>query len=117
MHDWNTWRVFASFSVKERTIFIRAEISPYTMEHELHHMKLWYKMTQEFPDMAETYAKLNYLQHEEYVLAEFMKAPEQWPIVELERDLGKINDIRVYEYGLGRVNLEYFKKWQFPIKK
>ncbi len=117
LSKWNERGVFASFSEKERTIFIRAEVSSYTIEHELHHMKLWYKMTQEFPEMAGTYDKLNKLQHEEYVLAEFMKAPEQWPIAELEIDLGKINDIRAYEYGLDRVNLEYFKKWQFPTKK
>lgn len=113
---WNSRRTSpaASFNDVERTMFIRSEVSAYTVEHELYHVKLWYKMTQEFPEMLEGYKALTKLQHEEYVLAQFMKASDKWSIIDLERDLETINDIRSKEYNLPKVDLDYFKNWKLP---
>ena len=118
LRDWNSRRrkPAASFSPKERTIFIRSEVSVYTIEHEMYHMKLWYKMTQEFPEMINSYKAINELQHEEYVLAQFMKAPEKWSNIDLENDLKVIKIIRD-DMDLPSVNFEYFKNWQLPQSK
>jgi hypothetical protein len=92
--------------------YIRKSTTAYTVEHEMIHMKLWYKMTREHPEMAGLY-KLslgNKLFHEEYVLAEFMENPSKWSEADLINDLDGVNWIRKNR-KLDKVTLDYFKTW------
>ncbi len=77
-------------------------------------MKLWYKMTKEFPELQPLFQKTlgieNRLFHEEYVLAEFMKNPSKWREADLLNDLVEVNRLRGLK-GLSKVELENFKKW------
>lgn len=66
----------------EGKMYLRKSVTAYTVQHEMFHMKLWYKMTKEFPELESLFQKTlgveNRLFHEEYVLAEFMKNPSKW---------------------------------------
>jgi len=113
LKDWTLRRVAGSFNAKEGVMYLRKSVTAYTVQHEMFHMKLWYKMTKEFPELANTYAKSigNRLFHEEYVLAEFMKNPGKWSEADLLNDLNFINKELREPYDLPKVDLEYFKKW------
>lgn len=95
-------------------MYLRKSVTAYTVQHEMFHMKLWYKMTKEFPELQplfqKTLGRANELFHEEYVLAEFMKNPNKWEEADLLNDLKNINKLRDMR-NLPNVDLEYFKKW------
>ena len=116
LKDWKARRVAGSFNMIEGKMYLRKSVTPYTVQHEMFHMKLWYKMTKEFPELQPLFQKtlgrqpIKELFHEEYVLAEFMKNPSKWKEVDLLNDLKNINDLRDLQ-GLNRVKLEYYKKW------
>ncbi|MDV2448928.1 hypothetical protein CMU93_15625 [Elizabethkingia anophelis] len=112
--DWTKRRVAGSFNMVEGKMYLRKSVTSYTVQHEMFHMKLWYKMTKEFPELQPLFQKTlgieNRLFHEEYVLAEFMKKPSKWREADLLNDLVKVNRLRGLK-GLSKVELEYFKKW------
>ncbi len=114
LKDWTARRVAGSFNMAEGVMYLRKSITAYTVQHEMFHMKLWYKMTKEFPDLKGLFEKTlgyeNRLFHEEYVLAEFMNNPSKWKNVDLLNDLENINVLR-NKKNLPKVDLEYFKKW------
>lgn len=114
LKDWATRRVAGSFNMVEGKMYLRKSVTAYTVQHEMFHMKLWYKMTKEFPELQPLFQKTlgreNVLFHEEYVLAEFMKNPSKWKDADLLNDLININDLRAKK-GLPGVDLEYFKSW------
>jgi Metallopeptidase toxin 4 len=114
LKDWNIRKVAASFNAIEGKLYIRKSTTAYTVEHEMIHMKLWYKMTREHPEMAGLYKLTlgNDLFHEEYVLAEFMKNPSKWSEADLINDLKVVNKARS-ELKIDNVSLEYFKTWDF----
>jgi len=116
LKDWTTRRVAGSFNMIEGVMYLRKSVTAYTVQHEMFHMKLWYKMTKEFPELQPLFHKtlgrqpIKELFHEEYVLAEFMKNPSKWKEADLLNDLKNINTLRG-ESKLPKVDLEYFKKW------
>ncbi|MCL1667214.1 hypothetical protein M2T82_03970 [Elizabethkingia ursingii] len=114
LKDWTARRVAGSFNMIEGKMYLRKSVTAYTVQHEMLHMKLWYKMTKEFPELQPLFQKTlgreNVLFHEEYVLAEFMKNPSKWSEADLLNDLENINSLR-RENKLPTVELEYFKKW------
>jgi len=114
LKDWTARRVAGSFNMVEGVMYLRKSVTAYTVQHEMFHMKLWYKMTKEFPELQplfqKTLGRANELFHEEYVLAEFMKNPNKWEEADLLNDLKNINKLRDMR-NLPNVNLEYFKKW------
>jgi hypothetical protein len=114
LKDWNIRKVAASFNAIEGKLYIRKLTTAYTVEHEMIHMKLWYKMTREHPEMAGLYKLTsgNKLFHEEYVLAQFMKNPSKWSEADLINDLDGVNEIRD-KRKLDKVTLDYFKTWDF----
>ncbi|WP_374444281.1 zincin-like metallopeptidase toxin domain-containing protein [Epilithonimonas sp.] len=81
LKDWTARRVAGSFNMVEGVMYLRKSVTAYTVQHEMFHMKLWHKMTKEFPELQplfqKTLGKENRLFHEEYVLAEFMKNPKK----------------------------------------
>ena len=103
-----------SFNMVEGVMYLRKSVTAYTVQHEMFHMKLWYKMTKEFPELQPLFQKTlgieNRLFHEEYVLAEFMKNSSKWKNIDLLNDLVEVNRLRGLK-GLPKVELEYFKKW------
>jgi Metallopeptidase toxin 4 len=115
LKDWTSRRVAGSFNMVEGVMYLRKNVTAYTVQHEMHHMKLWYKMTKEFPELKSLFQKTlgvqNRLFHEEYVLAEFMKNPSKWNEADLLNDLEFINTRLREPNGLIVVNLEYYKKW------
>jgi len=112
LKNWQERRVAGSFDPIAGIMYLRKNVTAYTVQHEMFHMKLWYKMTKEFPDLAKAYEKSigNKLFHEEYVLSEFMKKLGKWDEVDLLNDLAEINRLRNAR-RLPEVNLEFFKKW------
>ncbi|PUB28106.1 zincin-like metallopeptidase toxin 4 of polymorphic toxin system [Elizabethkingia sp. YR214] len=114
LKDWTARRVAGSFNMLEGKMYLRKSVTAYTVQHEMFHMKLWYKMTKEFSELQPLFQKTlgreNVLFHEEYVLAEFMKNPNKWSEADLLNDLENINSLR-RENNLPTVELEYFKKW------
>ncbi|WP_407500599.1 zincin-like metallopeptidase toxin domain-containing protein [Elizabethkingia anophelis] len=114
LKDWTKRRVAGSFNMVEGKMYLRKSVTSYTVQHEMFHMKLWYKMTKEFPELQPLFQKTlgieNRLFHEEYVLAEFMKNPSKWREADLLNDLVEVNRLRGLK-GLSKVELEYFKKW------
>ncbi|MBW7675488.1 zincin-like metallopeptidase toxin domain-containing protein [Chryseobacterium chendengshani] len=100
--------------VRQRGMYLRKSVTAYTVQHEMFHMKLWYKMTKEFPDLQPLFQKTlgfeNRLFHEEYVLAQFMKNPSKWKEADLLNDIAEINRLRELK-NLNKVDLEYFKNW------
>lgn len=116
LKDWTARRVAGSFNKVEGVMYLRKSVTAYTVQHEMFHMKLWYKMTKEFPELQPLFQKtlgrqpIKELFHEEYVLAEFMKNPSKWKEADLLNDLENINKLRK-ELELPVANLEYYKKW------
>ncbi len=114
LKDWTSRRIAGSFNMVEGVMYLRKSVTAYTVQHEMFHMKIWYKMTKEFPELQPLFQKTlgreNRLFHEEYVLAEFMKNPSKWKEADLLNDLIEINRLRGLK-GLSKVELEYFKKW------
>ncbi|EKB06855.1 zincin-like metallopeptidase toxin domain-containing protein [Myroides odoratus] len=115
LKDWTARRVAGSFNMVEGVMYLRKSVTAYTVQHEMFHMKLWYKMTREFPELQPLFQKTlgreNVLFHEEYVLSEFMKDSSKWLEVDLLNDLENINGLRTQK-GLQKVDLEYYKKWK-----
>lgn len=91
-------------------VYLLEETTTYTIAHELTHIKLWHKMTKEFPELAQTFQKLSKRLHEEHALSELVKQGK-WPEADLLKDLETINDLREAE-NLPRVGLEYYKSWK-----
>lgn len=114
LKDWKRRRVAGSFNMVEGVMYLRKSVTAYTVQHEMFHMKLWYKMTKEFPELQPLFQKTlgikNRLFHEEYILAEFMKNPNKWNEVDLLNDLKFVNELREKK-RLPNVDLEYFKNW------
>lgn len=116
LKDWTTRRVAGSFNMIEGKMYLRKSVTSYTVQHEMFHMKLWYKMTKEFPELQPLFQKtlgrqpVKELFHEEYVLAEFLKNPSKWKETDLLNDLRNINLLRDI-IGLDKIGLDYFKKW------
>ncbi|MBW8521941.1 hypothetical protein K0U91_05590 [Chryseobacterium chendengshani] len=114
LKDWTARRVAGSFNMMEGVMYLRKSVTAYTVQHEMFHMKLWYKMTKEFPDLQPLFQKTlgfeNRLFHEEYVLAQFMKNPSKWKEADLLNDIAEINRLRELK-NLNKVDLEYFKNW------
>ncbi|MGS4346458.1 zincin-like metallopeptidase toxin domain-containing protein [Myroides odoratus] len=114
LKDWTARRVAGSFNMVEGVMYLRKSVTAYTVQHEMFHMKLWYKMTREFPELQPLFQKTlgreNVLFHEEYVLSEFMKDSSKWLEVDLLNDLKNVNKLRK-KSNLKEVDLEYYKKW------
>ncbi|WP_159439265.1 zincin-like metallopeptidase toxin domain-containing protein [Chryseobacterium piscicola] len=114
LKDWTARRVAGSFNMVEGIMYLRKSVTAYTVQHEMFHMKLWYKMTKEFPDLKGLFEKTlgyeNRLFHEEYVLAQFMKNPSKWKDLDLLNDLKEINRLRDLK-KMNKVDLQYFKNW------
>lgn len=114
LKDWTARRVAGSFNMIEGVMYLRKSVTAYTVQHEMFHMKLWYKMTKEFPELQSLFQKTlgveNRLFHEEFVLTEFMKNPSKWEEADLLNDLKFINELR-RKKNLPEVNLEFYKKW------
>lgn len=114
LKDWTARRVAGSFNMVEGVMYLRKSVTAYTVQHEMYHLKLWYKMTKEFPELRPLFQKTlgfeNRLFHEEYVLAQFMKNPSKWKEADLLNDLAEINRLRELK-DLNKVDLEYFKIW------
>ncbi|WP_185146646.1 zincin-like metallopeptidase toxin domain-containing protein [Chryseobacterium sp.] len=114
LKDWTARRVAGSFNMVEGVMYLRKSVTAYTAQHEMYHLKLWYKMTKEFPELRPLFEKTlgfeNRLFHEEYVLAQFMKNPSKWKEADLLNDLAEINRLRELK-DLNKVDLEYFKNW------
>ena len=114
LKDWKLRRVAGSFNMVEGVMYLRKSVTAYTVQHEMFHMKLWYKMTKEFPELQPLFQKTlgreNRLFHEEYVLSEFMKDSSKWLEADLLNDLIEVNRLRI-EKGLPKVDLEYYKRW------
>lgn len=114
LKDWTSRRVAGSFNMVEGVMYLRKSVTAYTVQHEMFHMKLWYKMTKEFPELQALFQKTlgreNRLFHEEYVLAEFMKNPSKWDDGDLLNDLKIVNELRGKK-RLPEVDLKYYKKW------
>lgn len=75
------------------------------------HMKLWYKMNVEFPELENLYFKISIRVHEEYVLSELLKSSKKLDESDILLDLENVNIFRELE-DLDKVNLDYFKNWQ-----
>ena len=110
---WNRNGTAASFNPVQGVMFIRKKVTPYTIQHEMFHMKLWHKMTKEFPDLNGIYQKTigNKIFHEEYVLSQFLSGTKKWGQAEILIDLTEINKLR-FRKGLDPVDLNYFKNWK-----
>jgi len=91
-------------------VYLLEETTTYTIAHELTHVKLWHKMTKEFPELAQTFQKLSRRLHEEHALSELVKQGK-WPEADLLKDLKTVNLLRQKE-GLPPVALEHFKSWK-----
>ncbi len=81
------------------------EITTYTVQHELFHLKLWYKFERL------TGKQIPRRIHEEYVLSEFVKSSEKWHFDDLMNDLDILNLKYRATEGLKSVDLNYFKTW------
>jgi hypothetical protein len=79
------------------------DITTYTMQHELFHLKLWHKLEKI------SGKKIPRRIHEEYVLSEFLKSTEKWDLADLLNDVEVYN--RFFREGLPKVDLDFFKKW------
>ncbi len=115
---WKKWsdptnrrKVLGSFDPKSRIMFITSKVTEYTVEHEMMHMKLWYKMNVEFPELENLYSKISIRVHEEYVLSELLKSSKKLDESDILLDLDNVNIFRELE-DLDKVNLDYFKNWQ-----
>ena len=115
LKNWKIRRVAGAFNMVEGVMYLRKNVTAYTVQHEMFHMKLWYKMTKEFPELQpllqKTLGRENRLFHEEYVLSEFMKDSSKWLEADLLNDLNFINKELRKAKGLPEVDLEYYKKW------
>ncbi|GAB0156251.1 hypothetical protein CHRYSEOSP005_15150 [Chryseobacterium sp. Alg-005] len=104
---------------------IPVEVTAYTLQHELIHMKLWYKMVKKFPEMAELYKKIPRWLDEANVLGEILKQNAQkigkWETADIMNDLNTLNDnFRDYPHwkeslqkvlGKDHLDLKDFENW------
>lgn len=74
---------------------IIVELTAYTMQHELLHLKLWHKMVVEFPEMASLYRKIPRVLDELNVVGEMLKQNSQkvgkWSMEDIQMDVNTIN--------------------------
>lgn len=111
LKDWERRGVAGSFNPKLGVMFVRHEVTAYTIQHEMFHMLLWHKMKQSV-ETFKIYEKLTVVFHEEYVLAQFIKQKGLWRIEDITSDLDYVNRIRKTN-GLDEVGFEYFENWNF----
>jgi Metallopeptidase toxin 4 len=57
LKDWKLRRVAGSFNMIEGVMYLRKSVTAYTVQHEMFHMQLWYKMTKEFPELQALFQK------------------------------------------------------------
>lgn len=87
----------------------KIELTAYTLQHELIHLKLWYKMTKEFPELVGLYRKIPRWLDEANVIGEILKQNAQkigkWESDDIMNDLNKLNE-----------NLNFYPSWRKSIK-
>ncbi|TXF79493.1 hypothetical protein [Chryseobacterium sp.] len=75
----------------------KISITAYTLQHELIHLKLWYKMTKEFPELIGLYRKIPRWLDEANVIGEILKQNAQkfgkWDLIDIENDLTILNNM------------------------
>ena len=92
-------------------MYLLDEVTAYTVEHELMHMKLWHKMTKEFPELRDQYLRISPMIHEEYVISEMLKSVKKWDVEDVLSDIKSLNKNFRRPSGLEDVGIDYFKKW------
>ncbi len=96
------------------------KLTTYTLQHELIHVKLWYKMTKEFPELSPLYKKIPRWLDEANVIAEFLQQNAQkigkWEMDDILNDLKVLNKIfrdnPAYREGVKKI----FGKEQLELK-
>lgn len=87
----------------------KIEITAYTLQHELIHLKLWYKMTKEFPELASLYRSIPRWLDEANVIGEMLAQNAQkvgkWSMDDIMNDLHTLNN-----------NLRDIPQWQRSFK-
>lgn len=97
------------------------EITAYTMQHELLHLKLWHKMVIEFPELAGLYRKIPRVLDELNVVGEMLKQNtkkiSKWSLQDIQNDIDIINNnpkwkpyLKEY-FGKENVEINDFKNW------
>ncbi|GLB52944.1 hypothetical protein NBRC110019_19840 [Neptunitalea chrysea] len=106
----------------ERLVF---KITYYTLQHELLHLKLWYKMTREFPELKKLYDKIPRWLHEADVIGEILKQNAhrkgKWLNEDIINDVNALNGILENNtkyrkqakkmFGKEQFNKDDFKNW------
>lgn len=97
------------------------EITSYTVQHELLHVKLWHKMTIEFPELAQLYRKIPRVLDELNVVGEMLKQNSRkiakWNIQDILIDIETINNeprwkpyLKKY-FGKENIEIKDFENW------
>jgi hypothetical protein len=103
----------------------KIEITAYTLQHELIHLKLWYKMTKEFPELASLYRSIPRWLDEANVIGEMLAQNAQkvgkWSMDDIMNDLEVLNGIIKRNpsfkkevktiFGKERLELSDFENW------
>ncbi|ASW75174.2 hypothetical protein CJF12_13365 [Chryseobacterium piperi] len=97
------------------------EITAYTMQHELLHLKLWHKMVIEFPELTNLYRKMPRVLDELNVVGEMLKQNTKkvgkWSLEDIQNDINVINDTPKWKphlkeyFGKENVEINDFKNW------
>ncbi|WP_294311950.1 hypothetical protein [uncultured Chryseobacterium sp.] len=97
------------------------EITAYTVQHELLHLKLWHKMVIEFPELASLYRKIPRVLDELNVVGEMLKQNAKkigkWDINDIQNDIDIINDNPKWKsfiqehFGKDNIELADLKNW------
>lgn len=89
---------------------VPVEVTAYTLQHELIHMKLWYKMVKKFPEMAGLYKKIPTWLDEANVIGEILKQNAQkvgkWEMDDIMNDINTLNK-----------NAKRFPHWKESLQK
>lgn len=89
----------------------KIQITAYTLQHELIHLKLWHKMNVEFKELAGLYNKIPNMLHEADVIGTFLKQNKyiktaKWSMDDILADLKTLND-----------NIKNYPHWEKAAKK
>ncbi len=115
------------FKGKANVNYVREtiEITSFTVQHELLHVKLWHKMVVEFPEFAQLYRKIPRVLDELNVVGEMLKQNSRkiakWGIKEIQNDIDIINDnpkwkpfVKKY-FGKENIEIKDLENWDLGI--
>jgi hypothetical protein len=97
------------------------ELTAYTIQHELIHLRLWYRMNRQYPEMAVLYKKIPRVLDELNVIGEILKQNARkigkWDMDDIMNDLINLNDKSEWKtflkkhFGKENIELKDLENW------